>query len=95
VILSRDSTVTWINDDTTLHTVTSGSVEASESGTIFDSSYMAGGSTFEWTFPSTGTFDYLLYASSIYEWKNYSEVRMVIPIKWNIQQHIGIVERQQ
>jgi nitrite reductase (NO-forming) len=58
VTLSRGSTVTWINDDTTLRTVTSGSVEAGESGTIFDSSYTAGGSTFEWTFPSTGTFDY-------------------------------------
>jgi nitrite reductase (NO-forming) len=52
------STVTWKNSDSTLHTVTSGSAESGVSGTEFDSSYMAGGKTFQHTFNSAGTFDY-------------------------------------
>jgi len=50
--------VTWKNADSTLHTVTSGSAESGQSGTVFDSSYMAGGKTFQWTFSTAGTFDY-------------------------------------
>jgi plastocyanin len=52
------TTVTWKNSDSTLHTVTSGSAETGVSGTEFDSSYMAGGKTFQHTFSSAGTFDY-------------------------------------
>jgi nitrite reductase (NO-forming) len=52
------STVTWKNSDSTLHTVTSGSAESGVSGTEFDSSYLAGGKTFQHTFSSAGTFDY-------------------------------------
>ncbi|MGV8107026.1 MAG: cupredoxin domain-containing protein, partial [Nitrososphaerota archaeon] len=52
------ATVTWKNADSTLHTVTSGSAEGGESGTEFDSSYLAAGKTFQWTFPTAGTFDY-------------------------------------
>ena len=52
------TTVTWKNADSTLHTVTSGSAESGESGTVFDSSYMAAGKTFQWTFSTAGTFDY-------------------------------------
>jgi nitrite reductase (NO-forming) len=52
------STVTWKNSDSTLHTVTSGSAESGVSGTEFDSSYLAGGKTFQHTFGSAGTFDY-------------------------------------
>ena len=52
------TTVTWKNTDSTLHTVTSGSAESGVSGTEFDSSYMAGGKTFQHTFSSAGTFDY-------------------------------------
>ena len=52
------ATVTWKNADSTLHTVTSGSAESGESGTVFDSSYLAAGKTFQWTFPTAGTFDY-------------------------------------
>ncbi|RPI81905.1 MAG: hypothetical protein EHM34_07765, partial [Nitrosopumilales archaeon] len=52
------TTVTWKNADSTLHTVTSGSAESGVSGTEFDSSYMAGGKTFQHTFSSAGTFDY-------------------------------------
>lgn len=52
------ATVKWTNEDSTLHTVTSGSAAGAESGTIFDSSYIAGGKTFEWTFSNVGTFEY-------------------------------------
>jgi plastocyanin len=52
------ATVTWKNADSTLHTVTSGSAESGESGTVFDSSYLAAGKTFQWTFPTAGTFNY-------------------------------------
>ena len=52
------TTVTWKNLDSTLHTVTSGSAESGKSGTIFDSSYLTGGKTFQHTFNSSGTFDY-------------------------------------
>ena len=56
--VSAGSTVTWKNTDSTLHTVTSGSAETGVSGTEFDSSYLAGGKTFQHTFGSAGTFDY-------------------------------------
>src|SRR6476659_8446092 len=40
--VSKGTTVTWTNGDTTLHTVTSGNPEAgNSSGTEFDSSYLA------------------------------------------------------
>ena len=52
------ATVTWKNLDSTLHTVTSGSTESGKSGTIFDSSYLTGGKTFQHTFSVAGTFDY-------------------------------------
>ena len=52
------TSVTWRNLDSTLHTVTSGSAESGKSGTIFDSSYLTGGKTFQHTFSSAGTFDY-------------------------------------
>jgi plastocyanin len=45
-------------EDNNFHTVTSGSAEGGESGTIFDSSYLAGDKTFEWKFNNAGTFDY-------------------------------------
>jgi plastocyanin len=54
------SMVTWTNDDTTLHTVTSGAVEnniGTPSGT-FDSSYLAKGATFSWVPEEAGEYDY-------------------------------------
>jgi plastocyanin len=56
--VSKGTTVTWMNEDTTLHTVTSGTPEGGNSGTEFDSSYIAAGKTFEHTFNTAGTFDY-------------------------------------
>ena len=48
--VAKGTTVTWKNADSTLHTVTSGTAEGNESGTAFDSSYLAAGKTFPWTF---------------------------------------------
>ncbi len=56
--VSKGSTVTWTNGDSTLHTVTSGSAESGNSGTEFDSSYLAAGKTFQHPFSTSGTFDY-------------------------------------
>ena len=51
--------VTWSNDDTTGHTVTSGAdFSADDVGTDFDSSLFFGGSTFEATFDTAGEFPY-------------------------------------
>ncbi len=55
---SVGTTIIWTNDDTTLHTVTSGSPEGENSGTEFDSSYIAARNTFQHTFSNAGTFDY-------------------------------------
>jgi len=49
--------VTWSNDDTAAHTVTSGSPADGVDG-IFDSSLFAAGATFSHTFEEEGTFDY-------------------------------------
>jgi plastocyanin len=56
--VSKGATILWTNEDSTLHTVTSGTPEGGESGTEFDSSYLANGKTFEWMFNDAGTFDY-------------------------------------
>jgi len=56
--VSTGTTVTWTNGDSTLHTVTSGSPEAGNMGTEFDSSYLAAGKTFQHQFSTAGTFDY-------------------------------------
>ena len=60
LIVSKGTTVTWTNGDSTLHTVTSGSAESGNSGTgtEFDSSYLAAGKTFQHQFSISGTFDY-------------------------------------
>ena len=51
------TTVTWINDDITIHTVTSGSPNGGANG-LFDSELIMSGETFEITFNDAGTFDY-------------------------------------
>ncbi len=51
------STVTWSNDDTAAHTVTSGTVPEGSNG-IFDSNLVMAGQTFSHTFDGTGTFPY-------------------------------------
>jgi plastocyanin len=53
------TTVTWTNNDATLHTVYSGTPDDSaNSGKLFQSTYMAKGQTFEHKFETAGTFDY-------------------------------------
>ena len=58
IAIPKGTNVTWTNDDSTLHTVTSGSPEAGNSGSEFDSSYLAAGKTFQHPFNTAGTFDY-------------------------------------
>ena len=51
------TTITWSNDDTAAHTVTSGNVNAGPTG-VFDSGLFMAGGTFEFTFDEAGTYDY-------------------------------------
>ncbi len=57
VTISVGDTVTWSNDDTAAHTVTSGIASEGPDG-IFDSSLFMAGTTFEHTFDEAGEFDY-------------------------------------
>ncbi len=57
VNIETGSTVSWVNDDSAAHTVTSGTVSAGLTG-VFDSGIFMAGSTFDVTFDETGTFDY-------------------------------------
>ena len=56
VSVAIGATVTWSNDDTTVHTVTSGKKMIHDD--LFDSSIFMSGETFEITFSDAGTFDY-------------------------------------
>ncbi|MCV0392640.1 MAG: hypothetical protein K5790_05015 [Nitrosopumilus sp.] len=49
--------ITWSNDDSAAHTVTSGNVNAGPTG-VFDSGLFMSGSTFDFTFDDAGTYDY-------------------------------------
>jgi plastocyanin len=51
-------TVTWTNDDDTLHTVTSGSGTDENMGALFDSGMMGKGKTFEHIFTAAGEYPY-------------------------------------
>jgi len=56
VSVAVGATVTWSNDDTVVHTVTSGKKMIHDE--LFDSSIFMSGATFEFTFDDVGTFDY-------------------------------------
>ncbi len=58
ISVSVGETVTWSNDDTAAHTVTSGTNLDGPDG-IFDSSLFLAGTTFEVTFDTEGTFPYI------------------------------------
>ncbi len=58
VTVSVGETVTWSNDDTAAHTVTSGSVDAGGPDGNFDSSLFMAGTTFEWTPDAEGEYPY-------------------------------------
>ena len=57
VTIDVGGTVTWENNDTAAHTVTSGTPTGGPDG-HFDSSLVMAGSSFSHTFDSAGTFDY-------------------------------------
>jgi plastocyanin len=57
VTVSVGGTVTWTNDDTAAHTVTSGTASDGPDG-VFDSSIFMSGKTFEHTFDKAGSYDY-------------------------------------
>ncbi|MGC1709935.1 MAG: plastocyanin/azurin family copper-binding protein [Nitrosotalea sp.] len=52
------TTVTWQNNDKVSHTVTSGSPSDNQTGTIFDSSLIASGKDYSFTFNNPGTYSY-------------------------------------
>jgi len=57
-------TITWSNDGSVLHTVTSGNSEDGSDG-LFDSSIILGGDTFSHTFTEAGQYNYFC---SIHPW---------------------------
>ena len=65
VSVTVDSTVTWVNDDDTIHTVTSGTAADGPSG-LFDSGLINPGGSFQLTFTGEGTSDYYCI---IHPWK--------------------------
>lgn len=58
VTIKSGTSVTWTNNDSTLHTVSSGLPEQGAVGTLFDSSLIAPGKTFTHAFDKAGSFDY-------------------------------------
>jgi plastocyanin len=50
--------VTWTNDDSQIHTATSGAVGAEDSGKVFDSSILSPKATFDFKFDQPGEVDY-------------------------------------
>jgi plastocyanin len=60
ITVSPGTTVTWTNDDTTIHTVVEGSPASASSGATpgFDSSIIAPGATWDNTFDTAGEFNY-------------------------------------
>jgi plastocyanin len=52
------TSVIWTNNDSTIHTVTSGLPEKGDVGMLFDSSLISPGMTFVHVFDKQGTFDY-------------------------------------
>jgi plastocyanin len=59
ITVSVGTTVTWTNDDSAAHTVTSGQ-DATFDG-IFDSSLFMAGRTFSYTFEDAGTYPYFCF----------------------------------
>ena len=57
ISINAGDTVSWSNDDTAAHTVTSGTPAGGPDGT-FDSSLLMAGKSFEVTFDNPGTYDY-------------------------------------
>jgi len=64
VTVSVGDTVTWTNDSSVIHTVTSGNPDDGPDG-VFDSSIVMSGDTFTHTFTETGQYEYFC---SIHPW---------------------------
>ena len=59
VTVDAGGEVTWSNDDTAAHTVTSGDpADADSVGALFDSGLLLAGTTYSWKFEEVGTVDY-------------------------------------
>jgi plastocyanin len=60
ITVSPGTTVTWTNDDTTIHTVVEGGPQDASAGgeSAFDSSIIAPGATWDNTFDTAGEFNY-------------------------------------
>jgi plastocyanin len=56
--IKAGDSVTWTNDDNEVHTVTSGSQDASNMGKEFDSGTLASGQSFTHKFDKPGTYEY-------------------------------------
>ena len=54
--MAAGTAVTWVNDDTAAHTVTSGSTEGITG--LFDSGLVIPEASFEYVFDEAGTYDY-------------------------------------
>jgi len=63
LVIGLNSTVTWTNDDSSVHTVTSSTVPAGAAS--FDSGYVSPGDTFTQTFTVAGTYQYYC---SVHSW---------------------------
>lgn len=50
--------VTWSNDDSQIHTATSGTVGSADSGSVFDSGILSPDATFDFVFDKAGSYDY-------------------------------------
>ena len=56
--IEKGTIVKWVNNDTTIHTVTSGKPSSGTLGTAFDSSYMNEGDVYLHKFNNKKTYDY-------------------------------------
>jgi plastocyanin len=50
--------VTWTNDDSQIHTATSGTVGGEDSGSVFDSGILSPKATFDFTFDTAGEYSF-------------------------------------
>lgn len=50
--------VTLANDDSQIHTATSGTAGSEDSGSVFDSGILSSGANFDFVFDRAGTHDY-------------------------------------
>jgi plastocyanin len=58
ITVSSGTTVTWTNDDSTIHTVVEGGPQSAGATPAFDSSIIAPGATWDNTFDTAGEFNY-------------------------------------